>query len=69
MSDRGLQPGDELLCPYCGSWHLVDRRNASDSTAARDFLFVMCRGNFYFVGMVGSVPSWPKRSREEPDRE
>jgi hypothetical protein len=59
------QPGDELQCPHCRQWHVVDRPYADHSTAESAHLYVTCpltKGR-YFVGAVGSKSRWPWRGK------
>src|SRR4051812_9232661 len=58
---RSLQPGDELHCPHCGSWHPVFAPNAAGTPATTDMLSWECRGKRYFAGSMGGTARYDTR--------
>lgn len=47
-----LIPGELFRCPHCQRDHVVEQPYAAASTADREFMYVRCRGDLYFVGFV-----------------
>lgn len=51
---KGLQAGDVIRCKVCGHEHQVTgATDPADTTAAKDFLYVVCRKKRYYVGSIG----------------
>lgn len=54
-----LDVGDLYRCPRCQQQHVVEQPYFEDSTAARQFLYVLCRGDQYFVGVSPTTRELP----------
>lgn len=55
-----LDVGDLYHCPHCGGKHLVEQPYFTDSTAARQFLYVTCGKDRYFVGVSPTIREPPR---------
>ncbi len=59
MPDTPLRPGDPYRCLRCHTDHVIEQPSADRTTAERNFLYITCRGERYFVGQV--VAEHPER--------
>jgi hypothetical protein len=59
---QGMQAGDEQHCPRCRAWHVLEQRHVEGVTAyERMMLYVTCRGERFYVGMIGQPARLPTR--------
>jgi hypothetical protein len=52
-----LAVGEPYPCPRCHTPHVIEQPYADRSTAERTHLYVVCRGDRYFVGQVKETPT------------
>jgi hypothetical protein len=50
-----LQPGDELRCPHCSSWHVVIQTYREGTDYTRQMLMWGCKGGSYYAGQIGGT--------------
>lgn len=49
----GLQIGDTIHCKVCGRDHVTIGAKGNPTTAAKDFVYVLCRNALFYIGSVG----------------
>jgi hypothetical protein len=50
-----LQPGDDLPCPHCRSWHAVAATNSEGTESTRQMLFWKYRRGQFYAGNIGTT--------------